>query len=114
VKLPIPVRLQAQSKYRAVRTEVDGIVFASKREANAYAQFKMLKDSGHYECLELQVRYPLVVNGKLICTYVADFVVLKRGATQPEVWDAKGFRTREYVIKRKLFEALMGLTIHEI
>lgn len=112
-RIPIPVAGK-RSKYRAVRTEVDGISFHSKKEARFYADLKILKNDGIYASVELQVQYPLVVNGKLICTYVADFVTRKAKSESPEVWDCKGFVTREYRLKKKLFEALMGMRIQEV
>jgi dsDNA-binding SOS-regulon protein len=61
------------SKYGAVRTEVDGISFASKKEARRYSELKLLERAGEIADLQLQPRFPLTVNGVRVCTYVADF-----------------------------------------
>ncbi len=96
-----------KSKYHAKKTELDGIVFDSKKEANYYATLLLLQKSGEVVSFERQVQFELQphfrYNGKMerAITYVADFVVTyKDGHT--EVIDVKGMRTREYNLKRKL------------
>lgn len=46
------------------------------------------------------------------CAYIADFVYTKGGETVVE--DAKGVRTKEYIIKRKLMLERYGIQIKEI
>jgi hypothetical protein len=101
------------SKYRAVKTTVDGIVFASKREAKRYGELKLLERGGYIRKLELQPAYLIEINGFKICKYIADFRYFE-GARRV-VEDVKGVRTREYRIKRKLVEALYpGTKITEV
>src|SRR5690606_369436 len=50
------------SKYRNVRTTVDGITFDSKREAERYGELKTMEAAGVISDLELQPRFPLTVN----------------------------------------------------
>ena len=109
------------SKYGAVRTEVDGISFASKKEARRYSELRLLERAGKIECLRLQPRYPLVVANKLVCTYVADFAyhLLEKDEDGWKVYsliveDAKGMKTPVYKLKAKLFEACMGFAITEV
>lgn len=106
------------SKYGAVRTEVDGISFASRKEARRYSELKLLERAGEIADLKLQPRYPLVVNGVKVCTYVADFSYHPtfRGAVmaQATVEDAKGFKTPEYKLKAKLFAAIHGFPVTEV
>ena len=45
-------------------------------------------------------------------TYVADFVYLQDGKTIVE--DTKGFRTKEYELKKKMMRAFLGIEIKEI
>jgi len=106
----------------AVRTQVDGISFASKKEATRYGELKLLEKAGQIAGLELQVRFPIFVNNVLICHYVADFCYwewVSRGEGQEVlnyvVEDAKGMRTEIYRLKKKLFEATntTGLKIRE-
>ena len=42
----VPIRLSTPSKYHAVRTTIDNIAFASKKEAARYAQLKLLLRAG--------------------------------------------------------------------
>lgn len=102
------------SKYSAVRTEVDGITFASKKEARRYGELKLLERAGVIKDLELQKRFPLKVNGHLVCTYVSDFVYHDNVLGHRIVEDAKGHRTREYITKSRLFEAVHGFRIVEV
>lgn len=95
-------------KYRNVQTEVDGIKFASKAEARRYADLKLLERAGHIKDLKLQPRFPLVVNGLLVCTYVADFSFVYTKSGNEVIEDTKGVKTKDFIIKAKLFHALYG------
>lgn len=99
------------SKYHAIKTEVDGFVFASRKEANRYSQLKLLEGAGEIHNLELQPKFPLVVNGKSIGTYIADFSYVEDGELITE--DVKGVKTPVYRLKKKLVQALYNVTIHE-
>lgn len=101
-----------QSKYRAQRTEVDGVNFASKREAKRYGELRLLERVGEISGLELQVKMPIAINGKHVCFYMADFCYLDKEG-KPIVEDCKGFRTDVYKLKKKMIEAQYGLTILE-
>lgn len=92
------------SKYRAIPVIIDGIRFASKLEGKRYGELKLLERAGHIRNLELQPRFPLIVNGQKICTYVGDFSYFENDKRVIE--DSKGHRTREYITKRKLLLAL--------
>jgi hypothetical protein len=93
-------------KYRNIPTEIDGIKFASKREAVRYSQLKLLELAGEIRELKLQPRYPIAINGLHVCTYVADFDYLDGARLITE--DAKGVKTKDFIIKAKLFHALYG------
>lgn len=100
------------SKYRNVKTEYDGRAYASKKEARRAAELDLLKKAGEVVEWVPQVRYPVAINDAHICTYVADFVVTwKDGSVTVE--DCKGVRTREYILKRKLVRAVLGIEIAE-
>lgn len=102
------------SKYGAKRTEVDGIVFASKAEARRYQELRLLERAGEIERLELQPRYPLVVNTVTIGTYVGDFRYLDTRNGRRTVEDVKGVRTPVYRLKCKLVKALYDIDIVEV
>lgn len=107
--------IRPRSKYGNVVTERDGIKFHSAKEARRYGELKLLERAGEVYGLRLQPRFPLEVNGKLICTYVGDFEYSPKDIKdRPIVEDAKGFRTPEYKLKAKLFEALFGFPIVEV
>jgi hypothetical protein len=126
-----------RQKYNAKKTEVDGIVFASKKEAQRYSVLKVLEKTGIISDLQMQVPYLLIPEqrepeewvpykkpvkgevgrwkpGKVIerrCVYVADFVYEQDGETVVE--DVKGRRTKEYILKRKLLLHQYGIRIKE-
>ncbi|MCS0314074.1 DUF1064 domain-containing protein [Vibrio antiquarius] len=99
------------SKYRAKKVEIDGITFDSGHEGARYRDLKVLERVGEIENLRLQVAYPLEINGVLICKYYADFVYVKDG--EEVVEDVKGFRTKEYNLKKKMMKAIYGIDIFE-
>lgn len=106
------------SKYHSTPTEVNGIRFDSKREANRWLELRMLERAGKIEKLKRQVKYLLIPSqyrdGKCIereCSYLADFVYVKDGHLVVE--DCKGFRTPEYKIKRKLMLQLYDIRLVE-
>lgn len=100
-----------RSKYNAVKSVVDGITFDSKLEAKRYSDLKILQRLGEISNLRLQVPYPIIVNEVSICKYIADFVYIKNGIEIVE--DAKGVRTKEYMLKKKLMLAIHNITIFE-
>lgn len=83
----------------------DNIVFASKHEMQQYLYFKALERAGVFHDLKLQVPFDLVVNGRKVCRYIADFVCWDREGRQC-IYDAKGMRTEVYRLKANLFHAL--------
>lgn len=106
-------------KYHSKKTEVDGIKFDSKKEAERYYELRLLEIAGAISDLKMQVKFELIpsqrINGKSVerpCTYVADFVYKENGKTIVE--DTKGFRTKDYIIKRKLMLWVHGIKIVEI
>jgi hypothetical protein len=103
------------SKYKAVRTIIDNIVFDSKREATRYQELKLLQLAGSIKGLELQPEFPLLVKtGKSVGKYRADF---KYYDLARRVWvyeDSKGVRTAVYRLKKKIVEEVHGVTIEEV
>lgn len=102
------------SKYRAVKTTVDGIVFDSAKEARRYSELKMLLRAGEIEDLERQPELTVSIKGVWICDYLADFKYRRRGDIVTVWEDVKGMKTPVYRLKKKLVEALYGITITEI
>lgn len=106
-------------KYHAKKTAIDGIMFDSKKEAQRYSELKLLIHAGQISDLELQV--PFILQDAFrkdgvhypAIKYIADFVYRENGRMVVE--DTKGYRTKEYRIKKKLFEKRYpDLTITEV
>jgi hypothetical protein len=97
------------SKYGNKKTVVDNITFDSKAEAIYYQQLKWLKQSKQIKDFKLQPKFLLQdefkKNGKSFrkIEYKADFEVYRLDGTI-EIVDVKGAITKEFAIKRKLFE----------
>lgn len=109
-------REDAMSKYGAKKaTALDGRVFPSKRECARYEELLLLQRMGQIEQLECQVRYELIPKqkGERAVTYTADFRYLDKGG-KVHVEDTKGFRTQQYVIRRKLMLWIHGVRIEEL
>ncbi|ASV67596.1 hypothetical protein J2S16_002957 [Cytobacillus kochii] len=97
------------NKYGNHKQVVDGHKFDSKAEAMYYGQLKWLLQAKQIKGFKMQPRYLLQEgfkkNGKTYrkIEYVADFEVEKLDGTI-EIIDIKGTVTKEFSIKRKLFE----------
>lgn len=104
------------NKYNAIKTELDGITFDSKREANRYRELTLLQRGKVIRDLKMQVPYPVVINGKKICTYISDFqyVLVATGKTVTEDVKSQPTKTPVYQIKKKLVEALYDIKIVEV
>jgi Protein of unknown function (DUF1064) len=101
-----------KSKYRAKITEVDGIKFASKLEADRYKQLKLLKASGEV-CYFLR-QVPFDLPGGAV--YRCDFMVIYpfgplSWAQHTEFEDCKGYMTPLSKLKIKQVEALYPVKI---
>lgn len=100
------------SKYHSRKTEVDGIVFDSKAESTRYIELRIMERAGRISDLELQPTYELIPkhvrNGKTIrkTVYRADFRYYDNELGKTIIEDVKGFETKEYKLKKKLFEYL--------
>jgi len=126
-----------RSKYNATKTVVDGIEFASKKEARRFQQLAALEKAGVISDLQMQVSYELipaikepdtigarggVKKGKTIerpCIYIADFVYKDKDG-KLVVEDVKGCRKsdmgayRIFTIKRKLMLWRFNISVKEI
>jgi len=100
-----------RSKYNAKRTTVDGITFASKAEAVAYVNRKMLQANGDITNLRLQSRFKIVINDVHVCDYIADFEYDVTATGAHIVEDVKGVKTSVFVIKQKLMKATHGIDV---
>jgi hypothetical protein len=88
----------AGGKYHATRTKVDGISFASKLEANRYATIAAALTRGAIRGYCRQPIFDLATG----ITYRPDFIVFHNDGTC-DIVECKGYETREYKLKMKLF-----------
>ena len=110
------VQSRKKNKYNARKTTVYGRTFASKREAEIYLDLLSRKQHGEILRIGLQPSYTLLEgfrdntgkNQKPI-TYTADFFVTYADG-HSEVIDVKGGKTRDYVLRKKLFLHMMRET----
>jgi len=93
--------------------------FDSKAEEHRAYELTLLESKGAIQDLQRQVKYTLIpaqyVDGKCVeraITYKADFVYKENGKTVVE--DVKGFKTKDYIIKRKLMLHVYGIRIREV
>jgi hypothetical protein len=121
------------NKYHAQKCVINGIEFASRKEAYRYQALLLLQRAGAIEDLRLQVKYVLIPaqyeayerfgkrgqrlkDGKRLlekeCAYIADFVYKENGNEIVE--DTKGFKTKDFIIKRKLMLYVHGIRIKEV
>lgn len=99
---------QKGSKFGAKKTEYNGIVYDSKREAEYARDLDIMKQAGMILDYERQPVFPLqdrfIKNGKVYrpIRYVADFKVTYPDG-RVEIIDVKGFKTTEFKLKEKMF-----------
>jgi Protein of unknown function (DUF1064) len=102
------------SKYHNRKTTYQDIQFDSRKEAARYVELQLLERAGDICDIELQPRYDIAVNGMHICFYRADFRYKEVATGLLVVEDVKGFRTKDYIIKKKLMKALYGIEVKEV
>ena len=118
-----------RSKYGNRKVVRDGIKFDSEREAARFSELKVLRAMGKIRDLRLQANFTLVegyttIEGERIkpMVYRADFTYER--AAEPdcngtvywlrEVEDAKGMKTKDYLLKKKLMQDKYNITIREV
>lgn len=108
------------SKYYNTKwPDMSGFIHDSKREAHRADELLLMQRAGAITDLHQQVPFELIRSQKLstgkterAVTYIADFTYWKDGHFIVE--DAKGVRTKEYVIKRKLMKQVHNIEIREV
>ena len=113
-----------KGKYGAKKIKADGLTFDSKKEYARWCELKLLEKAKEISGLRRQVAYELIPsqwegegkNRRCIeraISYKADFVYEDKDG-KVHVEDAKGMRTKEYIIKRKLMLYVHGIRIEEV
>lgn len=97
---PFPPRFaKRRGKFGAIRTTVDGHTFDSRKEARRYGELRLLERAGELTELQLQPRFPIVINGQPVrypsgvaMEYRADFQYVDTRTGKQVVEDVKGVR----------------------
>lgn len=104
-----------RQKYHAKPVTIDGVRFASKAEGARYGFLKHRLADGLIAELELQPSFALLVQGgKKVGVYKADFAYIDCATGERVIEDVKGMKTPVYRLKKKIVEAVHGITIREI
>lgn len=122
------------SKYKNKKIRYNEYVFDSKTELKRYIELLKMQENGEISNLERQVPFILIPafyeqipqyskTGKRLkdkkklvereVTYKADFVYIDNKTGEQIVEDTKGFKTAEYIVKRKLMLYIYGIRIKE-
>lgn len=121
------------NKYYSKKVTVDGETFDSKKEYSYYCSLLVRQELGVIRNVRRQVKFVLIPTqreepvlmkrtgklkeGRVIereCSYIADFVYEDVESGKTVVVDTKGFKTKDYIIKRKLMLYLLGIRIKEV
>ena len=102
-----------KNKYGNKKCIFNNIKFDSKLEMERYIALSMMLKLKEISGLELQKVFTLDVGGVKVCEYRADFTYYDKNGIY-HVEDAKGVKTKEYIIKKKLMLAVYGIEIEEI
>ena len=122
-----------KNKYHSRKISRDGLTFDSLKEYRRYCELALLEKAGHITDLKLQVPFELLPaqyetferygkKGQRLkdgsrciekaVIYRADFVYKENGKTIIE--DTKGFKTKDYILKRKMMLYFHGIKIKEV
>lgn len=105
-------------KYHNKKCFYKNMKFDSLKERNHYIILEQLEKTKQIKNLKCQVKFELQPSFKLndktirAINYIADFTYIKDGKIV--VVDTKGFRTKEYLLKKKLFQYKYGMDIVEV
>ena len=101
-----------RSKYGAKKTELDGIVFDSQREASRWAELRLLEKAGEISHLERQPKFllfgshgPVVIRSKGFpngrrAKWIGDFAYFCTKRNKRICEDVKGVRTPMFILKK--------------
>ena len=94
-------------KYKNKPVNVDGWRFRSGKERDHYLWLNSEVQARRVTSFEYEKKYPLEVNGKLVCNIVPDFTVyLPDGRTQIHEIKSPITMTDVWRVKSKLFQIL--------
>lgn len=100
---------KGKSKYKANKTSIDGHTFDSQKEADYYSELKLRLKADEIKGFCIQPIFILAPNLK----YKPDFILFNNDGSS-EIIDVKGMKTKEYIVKKKVFEEKYNLKIKEV
>lgn len=110
------------NKYGNTKIQYKGKVYDSKRELGRLQQLELLERAGKITDLKQQVKFELLpsyrdpVTGKLLeraVSYFADFTYYNSKG-EFIVEDTKGYKTADYILKRKMMLHFYGIRVKEV
>lgn len=110
------------SKYGNTKIQYKGKVYDSKRELGRFKELELLERAGKIHDLKQQVKFELLPTyrdsetGKVLergVSYIADFTYYNSKG-EYIVEDTKGYRTADYILKRKLLLHVHGIQVKEV
>ena len=100
------------TKYLNKKCEYQNIKFDSIKEMRFFIYLKQLEEKGEICNLRLQVKFPVLIENRKVCSYIADFTYYDEFGYH--VVDAKSPITTKnptFRLKKKLVEALYNFDI---
>lgn len=111
------VKQEKKPKYRNVKQkriwQGKEITLDSTAEANRFDELVLMQEQGVIRDLVLQPIFPLKVNETKVCSYRPDFQYVDCETGETIIEDTKGFRTREFIIKKRLMKAIHNIDVIE-
>ena len=96
-----------RNKFGAVKVKDDGYTFDSKREHKRYTELKLLVAAKEISNLKIHPRFDLIIHGKKVAYYSADFEYIEHGRRVVEdVKGGKATQTPIFKLKWKIVQIL--------
>ena len=115
-----PRESRPKRKFYNNPTDLDGMRFDSKAEAQRWLHLRMLEKAGEITDLRTQVRFNLLpaqeVGGhkEKPVDYICDFVYVRAGMTIHEDVKSGPTKTKEFILKRKMMLFFHGIKVIEV
>lgn len=94
------------TKYKNKKCEYQGVKFDSIKERNHFIYLKQLEEKGEIWNLRLQVKFPVLIDSRRICSYIADFAYEdENGKHVVDVKSSITSKNPTFRLKKKLVEA---------
>lgn len=108
-----PEKKPKKSKYGNKKTEVNGILFDSKKEANRYKELLIMQKAGLIGLLEIKTVFELNPGGTHSLKYECDFEYVDSRTGERIIEDVKGMKTKVYLKKKRLMWKVHKIQIKE-